>query len=135
VADRGFETAIQRNNKREVYPAVLSMNTNGISRADIVTAQIDNLLMPFSGVFSGTPATGLKQDVLLKTTPNSQLVEGFMAQMGGEQILNDFKKSDTSYPLAVRLTGKFKSAFPDGKPKEAPKPDDEKKDEKKEEKK
>jgi ABC-type uncharacterized transport system involved in gliding motility auxiliary subunit len=132
VADRGFETAIQRNNRREVYPAVLSMNTNGISRADIVTSQIDNLLLAFSGVFSGAPAGGLKQEVLLKTTPNSQLVEGFMAQMGGEQILNDFKSSGTSHPLAIRLTGKFKTAFPDGKPKDT-KPDDEKKDEKKDE--
>ena len=133
AADMNFVTRIARNNRPEAYVSVLSMNTNGISREDIVTAQIDNMLLPFSGTFSGTPASGLKQDVLLKTTPNSQLVESIMASMGGEQLLNDFKSSGTSYPLAVRLTGKFKTAFPDGKPKETKPDDDQNKEEKKDE--
>lgn len=127
AADMNFATRFQRNNRQETAPAVLSLNAAGINKGDIATEQLDNLLLPFSGVFSGTPVDGLKQDVLLKTTPKSQLVEGFMAQMGGDQILKDFKESGTAYPLAVRLTGKFKTAFPDGKPKDT-KPDDEKKD-------
>ena len=32
--------------------------------------------------------------------------------------LKDFKPSGTEYALAIRLTGKFKTAFPDGKPAE-----------------
>ena len=47
-----------------------------------------------------------------------------MAQMGGEKIIKDFAPSDTEHPLAVRLTGKFKTAFPDGKPKAAEPPAD-----------
>ena len=40
------------------------------------------------------------------------------AMMGGEQIINDFRTpSGTEYALALRLSGKFKTAFPDGKPK------------------
>ena len=128
AADMNFATRFQRNNRQETAPAVLSLNAAGISKGDIVTEQLDSLLIPFCGTFSGTPAEGLKQDVLLKTTPKSQLVEGFMAQMGGDQILKDFKDSGTVYPLAIRLTGKFKTAFPDGKPKDAKQPDDEKKD-------
>ncbi|HKQ37161.1 MAG TPA: Gldg family protein, partial [Verrucomicrobiae bacterium] len=133
AADMNFATRFVRNNRQETAPAVLSLNAAGIGKGDIVTEQLDSLLIPFAGVFSGTPTEGLKQDVLLKTTAKSQLVEGFMAQMGGDQILKDFKESGTSYPLAIRLTGKFKTAFPEGKPKDT-KPDDEKKDgEKKEE--
>ncbi|HTD85559.1 MAG TPA: Gldg family protein, partial [Candidatus Binatia bacterium] len=127
AADMNFATRFQRQGRQETAPAVLSLNPAGINKGDIVTEQLDNLLMPFAGVFTGTPAEGLKQQVLLKTTPNSQLVEGFMAQMGGDQIQKDFKASGTSYALAIRLTGKFKTAFPDGKPKDT-KPDDEKKD-------
>jgi ABC-type uncharacterized transport system involved in gliding motility auxiliary subunit len=130
AADMNFATRFQRNNRQETAPAVLSLNASGVAKGDIVTDQLDNLLIPFAGVFSGIPVDGLKQEVLLKTTPKSQLVEGFMAQMGGDQILKDFKESGTSYPLAVRLTGKFKTAYPDGKPKDA-KPEDEKKDEEK----
>jgi ABC-type uncharacterized transport system involved in gliding motility auxiliary subunit len=39
-----------------------------------------------------------------------------MAGMGGESIMNNFKPSGTEYNLAIRLTGKFKTAFPDGEP-------------------
>jgi len=88
------------------------------------------LVLPFPGVFSGTPATGLKQTVLLKTTTDSQLVDGLMASLSGEQISKEFKASGKEYPIAIRLTGKFKTAFPDGKPKEK-KADDEKAEEKK----
>src|SRR5687767_11588504 len=132
AADMNFATRFQRNNRQETAAAVLSLNASGINKGDIATEQLDNLLLPFSGVFTGTPVEGLKQDVLLKTTPKSQLVEGFMAHMGGENILKDFKASGTAYPLAIRLTGKFKTAYPDGKPKD-PKPEDEKKDDEKKE--
>jgi ABC-type uncharacterized transport system involved in gliding motility auxiliary subunit len=43
-------------------------------------------------------------------------VDGMMASMGGASILNGFKPSGVNYKLAVRLTGKFKTAFPGGKP-------------------
>jgi ABC-type uncharacterized transport system involved in gliding motility auxiliary subunit len=116
-----------------VAPAVLSLTGEGVNTNDVVTSQIDHLLLPFAGVFAGTPAEGLKQTVLLKTTKDSQLVEKFMAQFSGEQISKDFSPSAKEYPLAVRLTGKFKTAFPDGKPKDTAKANDEKKDEKEKE--
>jgi ABC-type uncharacterized transport system involved in gliding motility auxiliary subunit len=119
-------------------PAVLALNEKAVNKDDIITAQADNLFMVFAGAFSGTPTAGLKETVLVKSSKDSQLVEPMLAQMGGEQILKDFNPSGTEYPLAVRLTGKFKTAFPDGKPKapdakpdEPPKPDEKKPDEKK----
>ena len=132
VADLNFQSRFMQNNRQQVAPAVLSLNSQGINKEDVVTSQLDSLLIPFAGVFTGTPAAGLKETVLLHTTPDSQLVEGFMAQFSGEQITKDFKPSGTPQKLAIRLSGKFKTAFPDGKPveKEADKKD-EKKDEKK----
>jgi ABC-type uncharacterized transport system involved in gliding motility auxiliary subunit len=132
VADLNFQSRFVQNNRQQVAPAVLSLNPQGINKEDVVTSQLDSLLIPLAGVFTGTPAAGLKETVLLHTTPDSQLVEGFMAQFSGEQITKDFKPLGTPQKLAIRLSGKFKTAFPDGKPveKEADKKD-EKKDEKK----
>ena len=96
---------------------------------------MDNLLIPFAGVFTGTPVAGLKQTVLLKTSTESQLVDGMMAQMSGRKVVDEFKASGTSHSLAIRLEGKFKTAFPDGKPAAAPDPDEKKDDAKKDEKK
>ena len=68
------------------------------------------------GAFTGEPAAGLKETVLLNSTKESELVDGMMASMGGASILNGFKPSGVNYKLAIRLTGKFKTAFPEGKP-------------------
>ena len=129
AADMTFKTAIRGQDGRpQQAAAVLSLTKDAMNGDDVLTGQLDNLLLPYPGVFSGTPAAGLKETVLLKTTKNSQLIDKIMAQFGGGE--KDFKASDKEYALAVRLTGKFKTAFPDGKPGEKPgekKDEDEKK--------
>ena len=134
VADMNFKMQLGgRNGQPQEAPAILSVTPEGINKDDIITSQIDNVWLPFVGAFSGTPVQGLKETVLLKSTPKSQLVDGFMAHLSGENILKDFKPSGTAYALAVKLTGKFKTAFPTGKPED--KKDEDKKDaDKKEEK-
>jgi ABC-type uncharacterized transport system involved in gliding motility auxiliary subunit len=134
VADMNYVTKINRGGRPESAPAVLSMTEEAANTNDVAVSQIDHLLIPFPGVFTGTPAEGLKQTVLLKTTKDSQLIEKFMAQFSGEQVSKDFVASGKEYPIALRLTGKFKTAFPEGKPKDAAKTGDDKKDEKKDEK-
>jgi ABC-type uncharacterized transport system involved in gliding motility auxiliary subunit len=131
IADRTFTTRFVQNNRPQEAPAVLSLNPAGINKDDVVTSQIDNLLVPFAGAFGGTPAEGLKKTVLLYSSSQSQMVEGFMAQMGGDAITKDFKPSGVTNAIAIRLAGKFKTAFPDGKPADAKPQDD--KEEKKEE--
>jgi ABC-type uncharacterized transport system involved in gliding motility auxiliary subunit len=71
--------------------------------------------------------------VLLHSSKDSQLVDGMLANLSGENIMKEFKPSGVSYSLAVSLTGKFKTAFPDGMPaeKKDDKADSDKKDEKK----
>ncbi len=112
-------------------PAVLALNEKALNRDDIITADANNLFLIFAGAFSGSPAPGLKETVLIHSSKNSQLVDPMTAQFGGEKLIQDFKPSDTEQALAVRLTGKFKTAFPEGKPKATPPPGEEKKDEKK----
>jgi ABC-type uncharacterized transport system involved in gliding motility auxiliary subunit len=133
AADMTYKTAIRGQDGRpQEAPAVLSLTKDAMNGEDALTSQLDNLLLPYPGVFTGTPAAGLKETVLLKTSKNAQLIDKIMAQFGGAD--KDFKPADKEYALAVRLTGKFKTAFPDGKPgdKSAEKKDEgEKKDEKK----
>ena len=127
VADLNFKMQLGgRGGMAQEAPAVLDVNPLGIDRNDIVTSQLDSIWLPYVGAFTGTPVTGLKEAVLLKSTKDSQLVDGFMANMAGENTLKEFKPSGTEYALAVRLTGKFKTAFPNGKPED--KKEDDKKD-------
>ena len=136
AADMSFaRKLITRGNQAEIIPTVLFLTDAGISKEDAVASQIDEVLLPFPGVFTGTPVSGLKETILLKSTKKSQLVEPFLAQMSPAKIVDEFKASDTSYALAVRLEGKFKTAFPDGKPESKADDKEDKKDEKKDDKK
>jgi ABC-type uncharacterized transport system involved in gliding motility auxiliary subunit len=117
AADVEYMTRINRGSgPPEEMPAVLSLTSEAVDKDDVVTSQIDSILMAFSGVFTGTPADGLKKTVLAKTSKNSQLIERFMAEFSSEQTRKDFVRSDKEHALAIRLTGRFKTAFPEGKP-------------------
>ena len=114
VADTTFGS---RNSKTgDMSPTMLTVTRAGIDQNDVVTSQIDNLFIPFAGAFTGKPAAGLKETVLVKCTPNSQLVDSLASVAGGESIIRDFKPANIPYAVAVDLTGKFKTAFPNGMP-------------------
>jgi ABC-type uncharacterized transport system involved in gliding motility auxiliary subunit len=120
VADVNLLMELQsRSGMPTRQPTWLSITPSELDKDDVTTSEIDNLWLPMAGSFSGTPAAGLKETVLFRSTVDSQLVEGFMANMAPEQVLKDFKPSGKQQTLALRLTGRFKTAYPDGDPKAA----------------
>jgi len=107
-------------------PTVLTLNRTAFSRDDVVTGQIETLLYAFGGAFE-VGKTDLKVTELVKSSPNSMLVDNANATKSGDEATKAFKPSGNSMPLALRLTGKFKTAFPEGL-KDAEKPQGEKQD-------
>ena len=97
-------------------PTWLALTAENINPDEILTSQLDSIWLPGAGAFTGTPTNGLKETVLLRSTKDSQLVDSMMASFGGASILNDFKPSGQEQALAVRLTGKFHTAYPAGNP-------------------
>ncbi|MBI3937944.1 MAG: Gldg family protein [Betaproteobacteria bacterium] len=116
-----------------LLPTLLSLNTQALNLDDVVTSQVGTLLIPFGGAFTGKPAEGLTQTVLAHTSKNSMPVDLIIATLSGEPSTRGFQPSNAEQPLAIRLTGRFHSAFPEGKPKplappaEKKKPDEAKK--------
>ncbi len=94
-------------------PTVLSLNRTALSRDDIVTGQIETLLYAFGGAFQ-VKQTDLNVTELVKSSPDSMLVDNANASRSGDEATRSFKPSGTPMPLALRLTGKFKTAFPEG---------------------
>jgi ABC-type uncharacterized transport system involved in gliding motility auxiliary subunit len=135
AADMTYARRLQtRNNQTEIVPTLLFLSEKAINKEDVALSQAGEILFAFPGVFTGTPVSGLTQTVLLKTSKNSQLVEPFMANMAPGKVAEDFKSSDTQYALAIRLKGKFKTAFPEGKPESKSEDQDKDKDKKEEKK-
>jgi len=134
VADLKFKMQLRgRGGEPQEAPAWLGLTADAINKDDVACSQIDNIWMPLCGAFTGTPVAGLKETVLLHSSKDSQLVDAMLANLSGENIMKEFKPSGVNYSLAIRLTGKFKTAFADGPPaeKKDEKTDSEKKDEKK----
>lgn len=127
VSDKQFLTELQdpRTGRPQGNPSFLSLTGAAMDTNDVATTQLGRMILPFAGHFTGSPAEGLKQTVIFHSSTNSQLTDKMMAQFGATE---EFKASGTEYKLGVRLSGKFKSAFPDGKPNADAK-DDAKKDE------
>ena len=98
-------------------PTVITLNKTALSKDDVATSQIDTLLLAFSGVFDASkPAEGLKVTELARTSPNSMLVDNIVASVSGDAAMKGFAPDNKAKPLALRLAGKFKTAFPEGKP-------------------
>jgi ABC-type uncharacterized transport system involved in gliding motility auxiliary subunit len=117
VADLDFKMQLRGpDGQPEEAPTWLGLTADGINRDDVATSEIDNIWLPMCGAFTGAPVAGLKETVLLNSSKDSELVDAAAAGMQGAQVLNGFKPSGVNYALAVRLTGKFKTAFPSGPP-------------------
>ena len=95
-------------------PTVLSLNRSAFSRDDVVTGSIETLLYAFGGAFDVRPVEGLTATPLVRSSPNSMLVDNGDATKTGDAATSNFKPSGKSMPLALRLTGKFRTAYPDG---------------------
>src|SRR5256885_3473803 len=95
-------------------PTVLSLNRTAFSRDDVVTGSIETLLYAFGGAFEVKPAAGLSAIELVRSSPNSMLVDNANATKSGDEATKSFQPSGKALPLALRLTGSFKTAFPQG---------------------
>ena len=116
-----------------LLPTLLSLTTQALNMDDVVTSQIGTLLIPFGGAFKNKLADGLKETVLVHTSKNAMPVDLIIATLSGEPSTRGFQPTNEEMPLAVRLTGKFHTAFPEGRPKPyaPPRADKKKGDEKK----
>ena len=99
-------------------PTVLSLNRSAFDRTDVVTSQIETLLYAFGGAFDSKPVEGLKKTELVKSSKTSMFVDNIVASVSGDAAMKGFVASGKEYPLALRITGKFRTAFPDGRPKD-----------------
>jgi ABC-type uncharacterized transport system involved in gliding motility auxiliary subunit len=95
-------------------PTVLSLNRTAFNRDDVVTSQIETLLYAFGGAFELKLPDALRATELVKSSPDSMLVDNANATKSGDEATKAFKPSGSAMPLALRLTGRFKTAFPEG---------------------
>lgn len=129
LADMGSASRIRsQNNQVEDSPVWLTLRNTNFSKQDIVTTQLKTMMLPFAGTFTVDASSNLTVTPLITSSEAAGLVDTMMAQMGSSSINRSFKKEGKTLNIAVRLAGKFKTAFPNGKPKDDDNTSGEKKD-------
>jgi ABC-type uncharacterized transport system involved in gliding motility auxiliary subunit len=101
-----------------LLPTLLNLTGGALNAEDPITSQVGTLLYAFGGSFKGTPADGLNMTVLANSSANNMPVDLIIATLNGEPSTRGFQPTNAEQPLAIRLSGKFKTAYPQGKPED-----------------
>ena len=118
VADVAAATPIQIGDGRaERLPAWLTLRAGeNLDREEMVTGTLESLMMPFAGAITGEPVEGLTMKKLVFASSNAVTMNSFMARNPMDINTRSGTAADGAV-LAVRLSGSFQTAFPDGQPK------------------
>jgi len=105
-----------QGNRVAESPVWLSLRKANLNGDDVLTARLEAVMMPYAGAFTVEAPEGVKVTSLLSSSETSSMIDAMTAQFSVEGIRRKFRSSMTRHDLAVRLHGRFKTAFPDGKP-------------------
>ena len=104
----------------EESPVFLTLRSaaDNIERTDLLTAQLDMVMIPFGGALTDQTGEAVTFTPLLRASDLAGLIPAFTVQMGPQAIRRELKPAATAPLIAARLTGTFTTAFPDGPPKD-----------------
>lgn len=113
VADVNYRTMMQGRQN----PTALRLPKEAINQVDPVSANLQSLMMMSAGSFDIEKKDGIESVILATSSEASEMIDNTEAERLRRENLNSFTPSGKKQPLIVRLSGKFKTAFPNGKPK------------------
>ena len=113
--------------------AVLTLGKDSMPEKDnVITKDLGSVTLFLPGAFTKTGAAGITAHTLIKSSTRAGFVDSLKASQLDPTLARTLRSNGTAYDLVTHLSGKFKSAFPDGKPKpttqgtankDAPKPE------------
>jgi ABC-type uncharacterized transport system involved in gliding motility auxiliary subunit len=123
VSDAAAATRVRMPDGSAENSAVwLTVRRAQFNQQEIATAPLESVMLPMAGFFSGTPAEGLTLTPLITASPAGGSMTGIEASMGAMAGKTSFTKFEQPAPIALRLTGRFKTSFPNGRPEDPAQP-------------
>ncbi len=115
VADLNAATTVRERDNTVAQSAVyLSLRKENLAAKDVLTAPVESLMMVMAGAFGSQVAEGLKLTPLVYSSEQSTLADAAMFQYDPDGYQRQYRKEHKVLNLAVRLQGKFATAFPEG---------------------
>lgn len=118
VADMTFRTVRQG----QPDPTILSLTRDSLITKDRITEDLQSLMMVGSGAFEIESKEGLDVTRLIESSQDSNLVDSTAVEGLLRSNFAGFTSSGRHQLMALRLNGKFQTAFPGGKPKSTTEP-------------
>jgi len=109
----------QHGNEIIEFPLWIQLSDDELDQDDLVTSKLGAVTLATSGYFKIDDAVGTTVVPLITTTDRAMIMENDVVGPGKDprDILKDYEPGGVKLPLAVRISGQVKSAFPDGPPK------------------
>ena len=103
------------------YPIWIDLAPRQLNAEDVVTAKLPNLTMASAGILRKKEGSETEWTPLAETDDQAMQIEAARLRMmpDVEGLLRDYRPEGETLTLAARLTGKVKTAFPDGRPEAA----------------
>jgi len=100
------------------YVLWLALGPDNFDRGDVVTGDISTINMATAGILEPVDGAGTKVTPLIHTGVRSMEIDADKARFGPDPVglLRDFRVGGKPLMLAARISGKVKTAFPDGPP-------------------
>jgi ABC-type uncharacterized transport system involved in gliding motility auxiliary subunit len=117
IVDRETGMQVREGNRAVLNHAILNYNAKNVNKEDAASANLTSLRAIFAGALVDNSDESVTVVPLLTTSANSGTSPAATARFGSEAMQRDYRAAGAPQNLAVKLTGKFKTAFPDGRPK------------------
>ncbi len=98
------------------YVAWLTLNNQNFNSSDVVTRNVQNIVMASSGILRQTPSASTEFIPLIKTSDQSMAIDASSIQFftSPEELLQMYVAGGIPFVIAARITGPVDTAFPDG---------------------
>lgn len=97
---------------------ILGFDSSSLATKDVITAALDNINTAIVGSLRVRADAGVSMEPLIRSSEQAALlpVDRFAMLNDPATLRDGFRPSGERYTIAARITGKLKSAYPDGKP-------------------
>ncbi|WAC21603.1 Gldg family protein [Luteolibacter sp. SL250] len=126
LADPTHATALGGNRQGL---AVLSLPQSSMPQKDnVITKDLGSVVLFLPGAFNRTSGGGVSVNTLVRSSTEAGFVDAVRASQIDPTLATSLKPEGKAFDLVTHLSGKFKTAFPNGKPTaEGQEPKEEKK--------
>ena len=102
------------------YIAWVTLTDDQVKRDDVVTGELEKITVATSGFIEKAEGASYDFDPLLSSSAQAMAIKVSQVNKDPEpaKLLQAFKAVDKPFVVGARISGMFKSAFPDGPPKD-----------------